>query len=97
MSSGDIRRIDDNAKLLGITPIQLMENAGKAVAEVIEKEIGNVKGRHIAVICGLGNNGGDGFVTARHLASKGAHVTVILLGRHDKIRTREALHNWKIA
>ena len=96
MSSGDIRRIDDNAKLLGITPIQLMENAGKAVAEVIEKEIGNVKGRHIAVICGLGNNGGDGFVTARHLASKGAHVTVILLGRHDKIRTREALHNWKI-
>ena len=49
----------------------LMENAGRGAADLIERVLGPT-GRRVAVVCGKGSNGGDGFVVARHLAGRGA-------------------------
>ncbi len=69
--------IDDNAEYLGISKLQLMENAGKAVYD----EIKDFNGK-IFIFCGTGNNGGDGFVVARFLQ----RGTVILLGKEEEIK-----------
>ncbi|ASJ06203.1 NAD(P)H-hydrate dehydratase [Thermococcus pacificus] len=89
----DVYIWDINAKWLGITPYQLMENAGAGVARVIEERFG--KGLKIAVFSGTGNNGGDGFVTARHLSFEN-EVALFLVGDEAKIRSEEARHNWEI-
>ncbi|RLF89329.1 bifunctional ADP-dependent NAD(P)H-hydrate dehydratase/NAD(P)H-hydrate epimerase [Thermococci archaeon] len=89
----DVYIWDINAKWLGITPFQLMENAGAGVARVIEERFG--KGLKIAVFCGTGNNGGDGLVAARHLSFEN-DVTVFLVGDEAKIRSEEAKLNWGI-
>ncbi|MGI0065491.1 MAG: NAD(P)H-hydrate epimerase, partial [Nitrosotalea sp.] len=52
--------------------------------------------KKITIFAGLGNNGGDAFVVARHLAAFGCMPTVVLLGHPDKIKTEEARSNWKI-
>lgn len=89
----DVYIWDINAKWLGIAPHQLMENAGAGVARVIEERFG--KGLKIAVFSGTGNNGGDGFVAARHLSFEN-DVTLFLVGDEGKIRSEEAKHNWEI-
>lgn len=89
----DVYIWDINAKWLGISPVQLMENAGAGVARVIEERFG--KGLKIAVFSGTGNNGGDGFVAARHLSFEN-DVTLFLVGDEAKIRSEEARHNWEI-
>jgi len=89
----DVYIWDINAKWLGITPHQLMENAGAGVAKVIGERFG--KGLRVAVFSGTGNNGGDGFVTARHLSFEN-DVTIFLVGDETKIRSEEAKHNWEI-
>ncbi|WP_457742530.1 NAD(P)H-hydrate dehydratase [Thermococcus sp.] len=89
----DVYIWDINARWLGITPYQLMENAGAGVARTIEERFG--KGLRIAVFSGTGNNGGDGFVTARHLSFDN-DVTLFLVGDEAKIRSEEAKHNWSI-
>jgi NAD(P)H-hydrate epimerase len=61
----------------GISGAELMENAGRAVAAAVMERYGP---RHVVVLCGPGNNGGDGFVVARHLKSRGWNVHVALLG-----------------
>ncbi len=95
LSSSQVRLLDENSMALGISPLQLMEAAGKSVADFIASKM-DMKGKRAVVVCGTGNNGGDGFVTARYLASMGSHVTVILLGRESDIRTEEARRNWSI-
>jgi len=72
-----------------------MENAGAWVARVVYQWLGGVAGAKITVVCGTGNNGGDGFAAARHLAGLGADVTVILIGDPDRIRTLEARTNFE--
>lgn len=62
----------------------LMENAGEAVYFVINNELG-IGGRRFIAFCGIGNNGGDGFVVARKLHSNGALVAVFLLGDKEKL------------
>ena len=89
----DVYIWDINAKWLGITPYQLMENAGAGVARTVEERFG--KGLKIAVFSGTGNNGGDGFVAARHLSFEN-DVTLFLVGDEVKIRSEEAKHNWEI-
>lgn len=64
----------------GIHPRDLMENAGQKASEAVREELGTVRGRTIVVVAGRGNNGGDGFVTARHLARRGARVRVFCAG-----------------
>jgi NAD(P)H-hydrate epimerase len=68
----------------GIPSISLMENAGAAVARFVLQELPDVE--RIVVLCGKGNNGGDGFVAARILAEAGGDVAVLLLGRAPDVK-----------
>lgn len=79
LTAEEAQTIDRAAiKELGIPGVVLMENAGLQVAEVIYKIIGDPKGKKIAIFAGKGNNGGDGFVVARHLINAGAEVKVLM-------------------
>ncbi|HXG00449.1 MAG TPA: NAD(P)H-hydrate epimerase, partial [Bacteroidota bacterium] len=69
-----------------IPGIVLMENAGRSLVDVLEKRVGSFTGKRAIVVCGKGNNGGDGFVIARHLANRGAHVDVLLVGKKKEVR-----------
>lgn len=88
----DVRQMQE-AELLTIaagTPaIALMENAGRAVAQAIQKRW---PARAVTVLCGPGNNGGDGFVTARHLSEAGWPVRVALLGAREHLRGAAGHH-----
>ena len=67
----------------GVASLTLMENAGSAVADAVAARF--ERGR-VAVLCGPGNNGGDGFVAARHLKSRGFDVRLSLLGARDALK-----------
>ncbi len=86
-------KIDANCEKLGIPRILLMENAGRAVAEHLKNQVKEIINKKVVIVAGTGNNGGDGFVAARHLAGYGAKVNVILLGRD--LKTEEAAINWR--
>lgn len=73
----------------------LMENAGRGFVDHLERAFGRVEGKQVVVVCGKGNNGGDGFVIARHLVNRCATVTVLLLARAAAIRN-DAAANLKI-
>ncbi len=94
LSPKDIKALDENSQWLGISVLQLMENAGKNIAEVIEN-LSNGQKLKIVAVCGLGNNGGDTFVAARHLG-RNHKVTVILVGKAKNITTEEAKKNFEI-
>jgi NAD(P)H-hydrate epimerase len=80
----------------GITLIQMMENAGRHLAELARRQLrGTTKGSSIAVLCGTGNNGGGGMAAARHLSNWGAHVQVILVGAESRLKEIPA-HQWRI-
>ena len=71
MASIDRRAIDS-----GVPGIELMEAAGQGATRVVENLLGELQNRHIVILCGKGNNGGDGFVIARQAAQSGAKVQV---------------------
>jgi len=73
----------------GIAGSELMESAGRAVAEAVAER--HPSGRRILVVAGPGNNGGDGFVAARLLAERGARVEVMLLGDVGRLKGDAAL------
>ncbi|MFC1764201.1 NAD(P)H-hydrate epimerase [Planctomycetota bacterium] len=70
---------------LGIPGCVLMENAGRGCADIILSRLSDTLDTRVCIICGVGNNGGDGFVIARHLSNAGLQVTPILLGSADKL------------
>ncbi len=83
----EIAVLDRNAFHLGVPTFVLMENAGDGVAKTV-KDNTNIRGKSAVVFCGLGNNGGDGFVAARRLVETAkCKVRVILLGMPGGIRT----------
>ena len=85
-------RVEDlNAEALGVPGSQLMENAGKAAAEEIMKLS---EPSRIAIICGTGNNGGDGAVIARYLDEAGWFVTLALVKLKSNIRTNLSKSNY---
>ena len=99
ISSDQMYSIEDKAhNVIGMKRVYMMENAGHGLADfIILKFRGKLRGKRIVVICGTGNNGGDGFVAARHLSYYyGASVQLILLGFANDLRTEEAKINWQI-
>lgn len=89
-----MKAIDRNCECLGLLPIQLMENAGAVIAQNVRERF---ESGRVLFIAGRGNNGGDAFVSARHLAgSSGYTVKVILLGKAGDIGTKEAFHNFSL-
>ena len=89
-----MRALEVNAQYFGVSLLQLMENAGRHIAQETTSRFSNDK--KVAVFCGLGGNGGDGFVAARHLLAAGFDVTVLLAGRGRDISHEAALANWAI-
>lgn len=76
--------------------IQMMENAGSSLAELAQRLLGGqVEDRSIAVLCGVGNNGGGGLVAARHLHNWGAEVGVKLACDPERLKEIPA-HQWQI-
>ncbi len=82
MRAIDKRTIDD----LGIPSITMMENAGAAVIRELQKRFTDLPHKKIFIFCGTGNNGGDGFVIARHLFNLGAEVIVLLAGKLSELQ-----------
>ena len=89
-------QIEENGHQMGFFRKLMMENAGAITARHIVERYPDLTSKKVTAFAGLGNNGGDAFVVARHLAAFGCVPTVILLGHPDKIKTEEARSNWKI-
>ena len=88
--------IENKGHDMGFLKKFMMENAGAAAVRRLLEKIDDVKSKSILIFVGLGNNGGDGLVMARHLAGYDAKVTVMLLGSADTIKTEESNWNWSI-
>ena len=89
-------QIEENGHQMGFSRKFMMENAGAASAKILVEKFGDVTSKNILVFAGLGNNGGDGLVIARHLAGYKSSVTVFLLGEPDNIRSEECSWNWNL-
>ena len=88
--------IENKGHDMGFLKKFMMENAGAAAVRRLLEKIDDVESKNILIFVGLGNNGGDGLVMARHLVGYGAKVTVMLLGSPEKIKTEESNWNWSI-
>lgn len=88
LTADEMREVDRKAQeVYGIPELVLMENAGHATAETAEKLLGGkLTGRHIVVVAGSGNNGGDAFSAARYFLNAGANVKVFFAGNRDHIK-----------
>ena len=91
ISVTEMRALEDKAEAGGISKLDLMENAGLKLAEVIESKF-KIKDKRVLFVCYHGNNGGDGFVAARLLAHK-TEVEVLFLGEESKLKP-EAKENF---
>ena len=93
VTAKQIQRLDDAAiNGFGIPSVVLMENAGRAVFREITKRAGL---NRVCVVCGAGNNAGDGFVVARHLLDAGIATDVIMPGPADRLKA-DALLNYHL-
>ena len=88
ISPEEMRVLDRNCEFFGVSIQGLMENAGRAVADAVLKKFDG-KGKTVLIVCGTGNNGGDGLTAARYLKSE-SKVIVVLARSADKIATKEA-------
>jgi len=87
MTRDEVRAFDSWAiNTLGIPGVVLMENAGRSCAELIIEKLKSIAKPKVCIFCGTGNNGGDGYVIARHLINDGFEVLVIISGDIGKIK-----------
>jgi NAD(P)H-hydrate epimerase len=87
MTRDEVRAFDAWAiNTLGIPGVVLMENAGRSCAGLIGDKLKDVAGPKVCIFCGTGNNGGDGYVIARHLINNGIQVAVVVCGDRNKIK-----------
>jgi hydroxyethylthiazole kinase-like uncharacterized protein yjeF len=98
LTAEEMREVDRlTTERYGIPSLQLMEAAGSRVADACRSWIGaTIATKHIAILCGKGSNGGDGFVAGRHLQSLGAEVKVYLFSEPRDLRGDAAtnLQRW---
>lgn len=92
VTAEEMRRLDrETIEELGVPGVVLMETAGRGVVDVIARLV-EVPGARVVVYAGPGNNGGDGFVVARHLRNRGADARVILCAPRDKVKGDARVH-----
>ncbi|MGH2356675.1 MAG: NAD(P)H-hydrate epimerase, partial [Candidatus Limnocylindria bacterium] len=108
IGADEMARIDEAAQRLGLSQDALMEAAGAAVADVAHAELGRLAEAArgpggplahpplIAVLCGPGNNGGDGFVAARRMAAAGRRVMAVLAADPGREVQPATAHNWTV-
>lgn len=99
LSTQQVREVDRLAiEELGLPGVVLMENAGRHVAvtvlDLLETQLHLTPAdAAVAVLCGAGNNGGDGYVIARHLANQGVRVTAWAIGDPARLKPDAAVHH----
>lgn len=87
MSRDQVRAFDAWAiNILGIPGVVLMENAGRSCAELIKEKLAGIAKPKVCIFCGTGNNGGDGYVIARHLSNSGFEVVIVICGDRNKVK-----------
>ncbi|UCB52384.1 MAG: NAD(P)H-hydrate dehydratase [Candidatus Zixiibacteriota bacterium] len=87
VTSSQMRNIDKKTiEGIGIPGLELMEKAGKGTAQVAKRMLGEPDGRAVAIFCGRGNNGGDGFVVGRYLSQWGAQVQFFLTAKRTDLK-----------
>jgi NAD(P)H-hydrate epimerase len=87
MTKEQVRAVDSWAiNTLGIPGVVLMENAGRSCAELIKEKLQAITEPKVCIFCGTGNNGGDGYVIARHLLNSGFEVIVVICGDRMKVK-----------
>jgi NAD(P)H-hydrate epimerase len=95
LTSQQMQRIDRiSTERYGVPSLTLMENAGRGVVEFLESRFAPLAGQRIVILCGRGNNGGDGFVVARMLRDRGVRPRVLLLADPEKL-SGDARVNWE--
>lgn len=95
ISTLQMKRLDVlAANKYGISTLILMENTGRGIADLARKILSKKKA-NILIVCGKGNNGGDGFAAARHLSNKGYQIQVVVLA-HPRELKGDAARNFKI-
>lgn len=97
MTAEEMTGADVRAQRLGMPGVRLMEHAGTAVAaaaRALAADAGRLGTGPILVLCGPGNNGGDGLVAARRLAAHGVRTVAALVATEPKPRTPDAARNW---
>jgi len=93
VTAEEMRRLDRATIERDLVPgVTLMERAGLGVAEAVERHYGPTLGFRVLVLCGTGNNGGDGFVAARELKLRGAEVHAGILGDPGRVRGDARAH-----
>jgi len=82
-----MKNIDEKTiERVGIPGLELMEKAGKGVADVAREMLGNPANKKVVIFCGRGNNGGDGFVVGRYLAQWGAQVEFFITAKKEEVK-----------
>jgi ADP-dependent NAD(P)H-hydrate dehydratase / NAD(P)H-hydrate epimerase len=95
LTAEQMQRIDRiSTERYGVPSLTLMENAGRGVLEFLESRFAPLSGQRIAILCGRGNNGGDGMVVARLLRDRGLNPRVLLFADPEKLRG-DARINWE--
>ena len=97
LTSSQMVQVDDLAtRHFGLEVYQLMENAGRNVAEAARTILGGVRGKDITILCGKGNNGGDGMVAARFLSNWGAKPARVILVCHPDELNKECREQYGV-
>ena len=87
MTRDEVRAVDGWAiNTLGVPGVVLMENAGRSCAELIKEKLKDITEPKVCIFCGTGNNGGDGYVIARHLINNNIRVTVVVCGDPARVK-----------
>jgi len=92
ITTKEMKELEDKSESLGITKLNLMENAGRGIFRILNERF-NLKNKKVLIICYHGNNGGDGFVAAHYLSDV-CKVDVWFIGEKLKLRN-EAFENYK--
>ena len=95
ISVDQMYQIENNGHDMGFLKKFMIENAGAAAVKRLAEKV-DLEAKNVLIFVGMGNNGGDGLVMARHLSGYGSKVTVVLLGPPEKIKTEESNWNWSI-